>query len=57
MYVYKTSTFTILHVLRRRISFFKRKCTVFWKEEFNLWETILEDMFVEQLFFENVLKQ
>lgn len=33
------------------------KCTVCWKGEFNLWETILEDTFVEQLFFEKAIKQ
>lgn len=31
--------------------------TVGWKGKFNLWETILEHMFVEQLFFEKDLKQ
>lgn len=30
---------------------FLKKYTVGWKGIFNLWETILEDMFVEQLFF------
>lgn len=59
MYVYNSSTFTILHVLCRRIDFkiYIYIYTVGWKGKFNLWETILEHMFVEQLFFEKDLKQ
>lgn len=52
MYVYNSSTFTILRVLHRRVGLKKKYIyiyTVGWKGIFNLWETILEDMFVEQL--------
>lgn len=56
MYVYNSSTYNPSCVTKK--GWFKKYIyTVGWKGIFNLWETILEDMFVGQLFFEKDLKQ
>lgn len=56
MYVYNSSMFTILHVLHRRVGFLT--INILWVENrYLILGKLLEDMFVEQLFFEEDLQQ